>query len=323
MNSIVFICPYFGKLGGSFPLWLESCAANSDIDFLILTDDERVTETELPENVRAVPMSWEDCKALVRSRLGMEVNFAYSYKLCDIKPAYGEVFSDYIEGYDFWGHTDLTDTVMGNLRSFITDEMLCKYDKLHAYGHMTLYRNTAENNARYRIMPRCGTRLEDLFSKEEVTGFDEMWHEHSINTIFKENGFPLIDEIENLVADILPAQWRFRLYQDHGEYIPRVFEWKAGQLFELTVRDGEVCRREIGYVHFQKRKISIAENINTGHFYFVPNEFISAEEPMTAERIREYSADRLYLDPLRGRLKRLAWYAKHPKAFMRKVKEKL
>ena len=323
-NSIVFLCPYFGTINKSqFSLWMKCCRKNEDIDFLFITDDDVVFEVERPENVKLIRMSWEECKELIQSRFDFKVSMAYAYKLCDLKPAYGSIFAEYIDGYDFWGHIDFSDTILGELRSFITDDILNEFDKIHIYGHLTLYRNTAENNERFRIPAECGITIEELFSREEVTGFDEMYNNPSINRIFKENGFALLEGVDNLVADVLPHDWRFRLAQDEEKRVSRVFECNDGKLYELSATDGEVSKREIGYVHFQKRKVCNKTSADTKHFYFVPNEFIDADHELTADEIIEYSKDKLYLDPLKGRISRIKWYAKHPSAFMRKLKEKL
>lgn len=323
-KSIVLLCPYFGCINKEqYKLWMKCCAKNDSIDFLFITDDEGIFKYERPGNVKLVKMSWEECKELVQSRFDFTVSMAYAYKLCDLKPAYGYIFSEYIGGYDFWGHIDFSDTVLGDLREFITENILTVYDKIHIYGHLTLYRNNAENNERFKIPAQCGITIEDLFSREEVTCFDEMYNVPSINRIYKENNFPLLEEVENLVADILPYDWRFKLAQDKEKRISRVFEWDDGKLYELTAYNGEVKKREIGYVHFQKRHASNKTSEDTNHYYFVPNEFINADRELTADEIDGYSKDKLYLDPLMGRIKRIKWYAEHPKAFGRKLKEKL
>ena len=42
--------------------------------------------------------------------------------------------------YDFWGYCDI-DLIFGNIRKFITDDILDKYDKILSRGHFTLFRN--------------------------------------------------------------------------------------------------------------------------------------------------------------------------------------
>ena len=324
MNRIVFICPYFGTIPkGQYKLWLKSCETNDTIDFLLITNDVEALSFALPANVKPIKMSWEDCCKKIQSNFNFKVTLAFAYKLCDLKPAYGEIFNEYIKGYDFWGHTDSGDTILGNLRKFLTEDILNTYDKVHIYGHMSLLRNTPENNARYKIRQNNGLTIEEIFSAEENLCFDDMYQKTSINRIFKENGFAILEEVPGLVADVLPHAWNFRLAQDNGKHIPRVFEWSNGELFELTVVEGAVRKREVGYVHFQKRKVGNKVTDGARSFYLVPNEFINADHELTAEEITEYSKDRLYLAPYANRVKRLNWYVKHPKAFMRKAKGKL
>ena len=323
-HSIVLICPYFGTINKPIhSLWLQGCAANPDITFLLLTDDTGALEMPLPENVRGIFISWEDCVALVKSKFDFEVTLNEPYKLCDFKPAYGYIFSDYLQKFDFWGHMDSSDTVLGNLRNFISDEMLSTYDKIHSFGHFTLYRNSPEANLRFQILPSCGTTIQDLFSRSEVTGFDEMNHPWSINTIYKENRFSIIERIPNLVADLFPAKWAFQIVEDQGKKIPRVFEWDHGKLYDVTVQNAQLHRREIGYLHFQKRKMINETLGGESHFYVIPNRFVSANEPLTVENVTEWSKDKIYLDPLKDRAKRIMNYAKRPEVFLRKVKEKI
>lgn len=323
-NKIVFICPYFGTIEkGKYKLWLKSCEKNSTIDFLLITNDNTALEFDLPDNVVPVNMTWDECRELMQNNFDFDLTVAYAYKICDFRPAFGEIFADYIKDYDFWGHTDSGDTILGDIRAFLSDDILNNYDKIHIYGHLTVFRNTPDNNARYRILSASGLTIRDIFSAEENMCFDDMYQKASINRIYKENNFPLLEEVDNLVADIWPHNWRFKLPQDNDIFIARVFEWDNGKLYELTVVDSEVKKREIGYVHFQKRKVVDKTSDSTNHFYFVPNEFIDAERELTTEDIINYSKDKLYLEPLKGRIKRIKWYMKHPQAFKRKLSERL
>lgn len=324
MNSIILLCPYFGNIRQEmYSLWLQTCAANSDIHFLVITDDKDALRIPVPENVQSIYMSWTDCIARVKNCFDFEVELSDPYKLCDFKPAYGHIFSEYIEGYDFWGHLDSSDTILGDLRKFLNEEILSSYDKVHSFGHLTLYRNTSENNMRYLIPPSCGLTIRTLFSRPEVTGFDEMDHPWSINTIYKENGFPVLERIANLSADLFPSRWPFRIVEDCGKEIPRVFEWDRGRLYDVTAKGGRLQKREVGYIHFQKRKMNVEIPDGTDHFYMIPNCFIPAGEPLTPAKVQKWSRDRLYLEPLKGRIKRIINYAKRPDVFIRKLRQTL
>jgi hypothetical protein len=64
---------------------------------------------------------------LACEKLGFGVNIKHSYKLCDFKPAYGFIFFELIENYDFWGYCDI-DIIFGSIRDFITKEILESHD---------------------------------------------------------------------------------------------------------------------------------------------------------------------------------------------------
>ena len=83
-----------------FPYFLHSCRYNPTVDFLIFTDNDD-PNLELPSNVKIIPRSIEQFKAAAAKSLGFEVAIESGYKLCDLRPAYGSVFADYIRDCDF------------------------------------------------------------------------------------------------------------------------------------------------------------------------------------------------------------------------------
>lgn len=303
-------------------LWFHSCEFNPDIDFILLTDDVGVLDLRKPVNVIVIQMSWQECVHRIESLYDFKIPLVYKYKICDLRPAYGEIFREYLEDYEFWGHMDVSDTIFGNLRMFITDDLLKAYDKIHMFGHLVIYRNSDENNARYRIPLKSGKSYRDAFSVEETVCFDDMYNEISVNRIFQENGFKKIDRVPGLVVDILPYWWSFWLSGDKGEKIPRIIEWNKGRLNEITLKKGAIRYREVGYVHFQKRRIKIASDIKKEHYYLIPNCIIPADSiSVTPEWLIEITKDKIYLDPAIGRFRRIVNYGKHPKVFLRKIQE--
>ncbi len=143
MKKIAILICYYGKFPWYFRYFLHSCSFNKTIDFYIFTDI--IYEGDIPQNVKLIKKSVNDIKALASEKLGFEVNIEFPYKFCDYKPAYGAIFSDYIEDYDFWGQSDI-DIIYGDIRGFITDDMLNEYDFIsvrHDYttGCFALYRN--------------------------------------------------------------------------------------------------------------------------------------------------------------------------------------
>ncbi len=146
MHSIVFIIPYIGSLPWYFPYFLHSCKYNPSIDFILLTDHHEKIES--PPNLKILNYTIKQFNADASKSLGFNIAVQNSYKLCDFKPAYGIIFSELIKKYDFWGYCDI-DIIWGNVRSFMTDEILTEYDVIsarHDYltGCFALYRNNKE-----------------------------------------------------------------------------------------------------------------------------------------------------------------------------------
>lgn len=171
-KSVIIITCYFGKFPWYFSYFLHSCLYNPSIDFFIITDN-RTAILDKPQNVKIVYKTLDDIKATASEKLGFTVNINDPYKLNDFKPAYGFLFPEIIEGYDFWGHSDL-DVIYGNIREFLNNEMLNGYDFIsprHDYttGCFCLYRNN-------EIMNTFFMRSKDyklIFSNTKHYCFDE------------------------------------------------------------------------------------------------------------------------------------------------------
>lgn len=143
-DKIILITCWYGEYPWYLPYYLHSCSYNSNIDFVIITDNTDEVPN-LPENVKIILKSLPDIISATSEKLNFNINIDYPYKLCDFKPAYGFMFPELIKGYDFWGHCDL-DIIYGDIRSFFTSELLENYDYLsvrHDYttGCFGLYRN--------------------------------------------------------------------------------------------------------------------------------------------------------------------------------------
>jgi hypothetical protein len=143
-SSIVFLICWHGEYPWYFPYFLHSCQYNSNIDFIIFTNSID-TSLDLPANIKIISYPLKQFKADATKALDFEVAIDSGYKFCDFKPAYGYIFENYIQNYDFWGYCDI-DVIFGNIRTFMTNKILQKYDIIsarHDYltGCFTLYRN--------------------------------------------------------------------------------------------------------------------------------------------------------------------------------------
>lgn len=143
-KSIVLLICWYGDFPWYFPYFVHSCGYNLSVDFVIITDNQEQIKNK-PGNLRIIHKSLDEVKLIASEKLGFHVCIDYPYKLCDFKPAYGFIFNDIIFGYDFWGISDI-DIVYGNIREFITDDVLNSYDVIssrHDYitGSFCLFKN--------------------------------------------------------------------------------------------------------------------------------------------------------------------------------------
>ncbi|WP_132529813.1 DUF6625 family protein [Pedobacter psychrotolerans] len=230
--KIAIIICFFGDFPWYFPFFLHSCKFNPDIDFLIFTDNE-YDFGSLP-NLRAQKLSMNEIGDLASKKLGFKVNIDFPYKLCDFKPAYGFLFSDYIKGYDFWGQSDI-DIIYGNIRGFITDELLGKFDFIsvrHDYttGCFAIYRNCYVMNSLFKK----SADFIKVFSEPKHYCFDECNFMHDSLTEGK-SIFEIETEIESFTHVVLKAVREAEINAHFDfllmEGIPGKIKFEQGKIF--------------------------------------------------------------------------------------------
>lgn len=294
MRNCVFIIPYFGMFPKNFEIFLKSCSYNMKYNWLIFTDDH--TEYNYPLNVEVHYMEFEDLKKIVNEKFGFHVAMNKPYKLCDLKPAYGFIFEEYIKGYFFWGHCDI-DTIIGNLEQFLTDELLKKYDKLFCLGHMTLYRNTHENNRVFMNKFNGKELYKDVYKNSNNCWFDEEWHnENNVNQIFLNQGKKVLQVDWSANFDIKFQDFRRVIYgeDENGKwgYLEEgkrdaLYIWDKGNTYRMSVVDGKLVRDDFLYMHFQHRNMKFSHSLlYEDKFKIVPNSFLPLKK--VPDDIREY-----------------------------------
>jgi hypothetical protein len=160
---LALVLMWSGKWRPWIHLFLHSCGRNPGVDFLIFTD--QTAPGSLPRNVRIIPMSLAAVQHRAGAVLGFHVTIQRAYKLCDFKPLYGLLFAEYLEGYSHWGYCD-EDIFWGDLRRFVTDELLQGYDLITAcrccvVGQLTILRNAPEVNRLILDAPHLRSQLQD------------------------------------------------------------------------------------------------------------------------------------------------------------------
>lgn len=172
MRKAVFLLPYFGPLLHWTELFLLTAGRNPDFRFVIYTD-QPFDHFERYENIDWRPSKLEDMRARAVQATGLKIpQIKGGYKLCDFRPAFGEMFPDEIKE-PFWGHIDL-DMIWGRLDRFYPPKVFAKYDVISGdhkslCGPFTLFRNSPKINRLYTEAPE----FEETFLDPEHRTFDE------------------------------------------------------------------------------------------------------------------------------------------------------
>lgn len=281
MKKCCFIVAYFGKLPNYFQLFLKTCSYNKNFNWLLFTDDN--TDFDYPENVEKIQISFEELHDIVQSKFDFHIKLNKAYKLCDFKPAYGYIFEEYISDYMFWGHCDI-DMLIGNLDNFITDDILLKYDKIFALGHMVLYKNSFENNRIFmnNIDNQCWYK--ESFTNSEVTIFDEPYkNSTNINEIFKATGCSVLDEDWSINFKVIPTKFVKTTYVAEkrdfiDDSLEALYVWDNGKILRYTLVNGILECEEYMYAHLQERNMKfIPKILKCDRFKIVPNSFLDLE----------------------------------------------
>jgi hypothetical protein len=235
LQRIAIVTCYFGKWPWYFPYFLHSCKFNPTIDFIIITDNIDFVLNK-PPNVKIINKSLNEIISSASSKLKLKVSIDDPYKLCDFKPAYGFLFSQMLEVYDFWGHGDI-DVIYGNIRSFLTHEILTEYELITARhdflsGTFTLFRNNDKLNTLFME----SKDYKKVFSQPRHFCFDEC------NFLWKQIGelkphetiFDLPCEIESMthVVRSLQAKSKIKAFFDFliVEGLPGNLQWVEGKV---------------------------------------------------------------------------------------------
>lgn len=287
MYSIAYVVPYFGKFPKGFQFWLMSCGCNPTIDWLIFTDDR--TPYDYPDNVHVTYWSFDQMRERAQSIFDFPISLERPYKLCDYKPAYGEIFARELEGYDFWGDCDI-DLVWGDIRKFYTDELLSQYEKIGFNGHSMLFRNTPEVSARYRTcLPEQKLTFRDVYTSDKGFAFDEP----GMDAIYKGLGIPVYKGID--FANLLKYDYGFYLdwqtEDDREKNEAQIFTWQNGVITRYYFHHGNIETQEYLYLHYWCRPTTfrIREYDPKKQYLIYPDTTTDKFYPITPELIRKKS----------------------------------
>ena len=249
MNKIAIICPYFGNFPNYFDFTIKSMENNSFIDWYIFTDND-ISGKIKNENIKYIKYSFKELQELVKLKIGTSINLPY--KLCDYKPTYGYLFSEYIREYSYWGYCDF-DVIFGDLSKYLQLDKLEKYDKYYQLGHLTILKNNHKINEMFKGFEN-DVPYKKILNLNYNYIFDEttnMKNHYEINNILEKNGFKVyynkteFADINKKYKNLYPLCEN----RKRGNY----FELIDGHLYMFNLYDSRI-KREFSYIHLQAKK---------------------------------------------------------------------
>lgn len=275
-NNICIILPYFGAFPTFFKFFIESCKKNSSVDFLIFTDNE--IDFDVTSNIKIEIISWNSFVCHIQQKFDFKISLTRPYKLCDFKPAYGYIFSEYLLKYNYWGHCDC-DLVFGNLN--ILNEIIKEqeYDRIGEFGHLILYKNDNHVNSWFKdLKAKYVPSYQKIYSSDKLYEFDEF---RGMNILVKAHNKSCFTQ--RLFDDIIFYNknfWSKRLNKEISTTVtglrkyPMYIVYKNGLLLRRIYVKGTWIEDESLYAHFQKRSLTVETN-DLNNYYVIPNRIIS------------------------------------------------
>lgn len=315
MKTALFNC-YFGKLPAYFPLWVQSCAANPEIDFFLITDSE-VSEN-LPHNLKVYKTNWDDFCKKIEERFDFPVSIQSPYKLTDFKPAYGYIFRDLVADYDYWGYCDI-DLIFGDVMKFIRKPEEQGIERIYQLGHLSIYRNTEDNRLLFQ-KPGAAFSYQKVFSTPQFYSFDE----HAGQMMLAKK-YGLSQYQHEDMADISCRIHRMTASR-HKNYRHQVFYYENGSVYRAYLVGDHVETEEFVYIHMQKRNYSFTTP--SPQFYILSNRFLpkapGVPEKDEIKRLSEFVSDETDVQQLKafrkGKLRSFAKASLKEKRIWLKIK---
>jgi hypothetical protein len=177
-NKIILIQLWFGKIPDYFWFHYETTKNIIGVDFLFITDQNIVLDAK---NYVVVKTTKEEIELSLSNKLNSTIILKNNKKTCDLKSSFGDLFSEYIKGYDYFGCYDI-DTLFGNVYNKILP-YLDEYDFIsigdenfhnRLSGPFLIIKNTEELRQLYKEGDFIGCMLTDNV---------ECYEEHTLNEI--------------------------------------------------------------------------------------------------------------------------------------------
>lgn len=242
MKKIAVVIPYFGSWPEWFHVFLETCRYNEKIEWIFFTDCP--VPNNIPKNTCFEEMDLKSFGNIASKKTGVDIEVKKSYKVCDFRPAYGEIFREYLKGYDFWGWGDI-DVVYGDLKRIFTKSRLQKYDVIsvrrrRTAGPLTVLRNEKRLNTLYKKSPD----FKKVFKSDLGYAFDESgkWGKRNVVSITD-----VIKKYKKRMG-IKTLFWKYTETDKKTKVEEKDMYWEGGKMYKI--KSGE----EVFMYHFVDEK---------------------------------------------------------------------
>lgn len=182
--KIAMVALWIGEIPDYFWYHYETTKNLNGFDFIFVTDQNIVLDSANYKVISTTKKQIENEMSLI---LNSDCFIQNNKKINDLKACYGELFKEYLIGYDYYGYYDI-DTLFGDLNKWISP-YLPEYDvisfadeKYHnrICGPLTIMRNDGVVNELYKLKL---DRFIDVLKSPNVDAFEEQ----ELNKIFFEN----------------------------------------------------------------------------------------------------------------------------------------
>lgn len=240
-KRVAVVLPYFGQLPPTWPLTLASMEQNSAIDWHIFTDQE--VESYAP-NIQVSTTTLEATRERFSRSLELDVALDTPYKLCDFKPAYGELYFDELAQYDYWGYCD-ADVVFGDVESHVLAALAIADFKIFRRGHLSLFPNSEEGRTVFKVDVSGVDDYRAVFLDPKSRAFDEVG---GMYQRYERLRLPVFEDeaLFDIAAD------KYRLKATSGTSEERFYLLADGKM-SAHGSDGAPIR-SARYIHLQKRR---------------------------------------------------------------------
>lgn len=299
-NNIILIQVWLGKIPDYFWYHYETTKNILGFDFLIFTDQDLILDSE---NYKVVNVTKDSIESILSEKLNTEIKIVNNKKTCDLKASFGDLFEEYVVGYDYFGCYDI-DTLFGDIHSKIKD-YIGQYDFItigdddfhnRLSGPFLLIRNTKELRTLYKTGDYVGCLLNgDVMCYEEHTLSEIAMNNYKVKIINSTNcethnggkntydvcwsgGKLTINDEEKLLYHFYRKNHTVftkvgnKIYARYDKKFVDDFYW----VFGFTENYSETVKYLIESIHKYSNRKCIIYSINFD--YILPNKFLTSEQ---------------------------------------------